>query len=837
MNNLSTKKSLAVIGIDGHFANELNIDRVERAFYQGKVSAIKPLLQEHDLASLCVDSVQRLATANQLKNTEIDVILVNSKSQLGDRFLETYATTFASLCVVPNLSEALVEATSKLQAEQDSPPRVVAILGANQSTLELTNSSKATIPLDDFFEHYQTANGIAAVLLASEDFAKQQSSYIYSIIKSFASCEGKSLGKSDVSKTIASSIALANLTTDDISLLEISALTDKIQSELEITGILDAYQSQDPQCSQKLHTAISCAKSVTGEGYGFSQLAGLLKTVISLQQQYISGINDWQGPAVESIAKWQSSAFYFPTEARPWYPNSNGSSHVAAYSCMSTDSYCHLVLQENKIADKTQDVRKNGYMACSNLSLLLIAFNDQKQLLQKLEALDDHCQNNANSDKTLNVLAHTYYEQFKAEKSSAYRLALIAETTDDLIKEITLAKIGVVKSLDLQSEWKTPKGSYFTAMPVGTENNIAFFYPGIGATYVGLGRDLFHLFPEIYQPVAALADDIGATLKDTFLNPRSISALSFKELKKLDSELRNNLAHIAECGVAFACVFTKIFEEVFNVYADYSAGYSMGEVSMYAALGCWEQPGLMSARLANSETFNNRLSGELTTLRSLWKLDNTVENEHTIWETYSIRSTLAEVTEAAKDEDRVYCTIINTPDNLLIGGYPEACERVIKNLGVRSMAMDMPNAIHSSPAHANYPDMETLFTMDVTDRIKTKMFSSSCYLPIPHRSKAIANSIAKCLCDQVDFPRLVNSLHDKGARVFVEMGPGRSLCSWADKILKHGEPKSHASVPVNAKGTNDELTYNRAVAKLISHGVNVNLDTIFNGSIVVNKTN
>jgi PfaB family protein len=370
---------------------------------------------------------------------------------------------------------------------------------------------------------------------------------------------------------------------------------------------------------------------------------------------------------------------------------------------------------------------------------------------------------------------------------------------------------------------------------VGGENNVAFFYPGIGATYVGLGRDLFHLFPEIYQPVAALADDIGATLKDTLLNPRSISALSFKELKQLDSELRNSLANIAECGVAFACVFTKIFEEVFNVYADYSAGYSMGEVSMYAALGCWEQPDLMSARLANSETFNNKLSGDLTTLRTLWNLDSEPKEQDKIWETYSIRSTLEEVTEAAKGEDRVYCTIINTPDNLLIGGYPEACERVIKKLGVRSMAMDMPNAIHSAPAHADYPDMETLFTMEVTDRIKTKMFSSSCYLPIPHRSKAIANSIAKCLCEQVDFPRLVNRLHDKGARVFVEMGPGRSLCSWADKILKHDEPKPHASVPVNAKGTSDELTYIRALAKLVSHGVNADLETVFKGSIVVRK--
>ena len=105
-------------------------------------------------------------------------------------------------------------------------------------------------------------------------------------------------------------------------------------------------------------------------------------------------------------------------------------------------------------------------------------------------------------------------------------------------------------------------------------------------------------------------------------------------------------------------------------------------------------------------------------------------------------------------------------------------------------------------------------------------------------SKAIAHSIAKCLCDVVDFPRLITTLHDKGARVFVEMGPGRSLCAWIDKILaaqaKDHPIENHVSVPVNAKGTSDELTYLRAIAKLISHGLDLNLDSLFYGSIVIN---
>jgi len=47
--------------------------------------------------------------------------------------------------------------------------------------------------------------------------------------------------------------------------------------------------------------------------------------------------------------------------------------------------------------------------------------------------------------------------------------------------------------------------------------------------------------------------------------------------------------------------------------------------------------------------------------------------------------------------------------------------------------------------------------------------------------------------------------------------------------------KPRVAVPVNAKGTSDELTYLRALAKLISHGVRLDIKTLFKGSIIVQK--
>ncbi|MCJ8295414.1 MAG: PfaB family protein [Colwellia sp.] len=853
----------AIIGLDAQFENQLsvqdNIDSVERALYLGK-SLGKSLAKEQGSAlTISVSkAVERMALANQVPCTDIKVIVL---AQNGTNQAKP-TIDIDNAVVVSSLAKAMLQ-IDELIAQN----ALVALVGVNLpksfTDNDLAADPLATNSFDESFTGYQNCHGMAALLFASVSFAQSNNSYVYSWLKGFAVGD-EVTNFTEVAEVTASALDNAQVSANEVGLLEVSALADSKLAMAESRGLIASYADED-----KLTTAVSCARSVTGEGEGFSQVFGLLRSVIALQQRYIPAISDWQQPLASELQNWQDSSFYLATEARPWYPQPNGSAHLAAYSCLAANNnYCHLVLAENKIIvagekHPSQDIRHNGFIACSELKIILVPADSQPALLTRLIAIAAEADQ---AQQSLKEIALNCFNQAQSA-SSRYTIVLLAESKEELLKEIRSAQSGIETAFAQQKEWRTPKGSFFTPVPVNelatdneaadTEsinNNVSFLYPGIGATYVGLGRDLFHLFPEIHQDVADLADDIGASLKDKLLNPRTIVSPSFKELKQLDLNLRGNLADIAEAGVGFACVFTKVFENVFKVKADYATGYSMGEVSMYAALGAWQQPGLMSARLANSDTFNERLCGDLLTLREHWRLpEPTAEKSNElIWETYTIKATLDEVIKASEGEERVYCTIINTPDSLLLAGYPADCLRVIKKLGVRAMALNMANAIHSAPAKKEYQDMVELYTMEVNPRLKTKMYSSSCYLPVPQLSKAIAHSVAKCLCDRVDFPRLINTMHDKGARVFIEMGPGRSLCSWTDKILDFAvqgvvegtsegdtestaQRKSRVAVPVNAKGTNDELTYLRALAKLISHGVTLDIKTLFKGSIIVHK--
>ena len=971
---------IAIIGIDGQCQQLANIDQLARALYEGSTdqyctaeslhgftddSRLNPLSAY--LACSLVNninaSVARMLAAITSSQSSANKLL-HTKQPLTQASIETivvidagnyaaHPATYKTLALEPNyhlvnqLSVALTLALTFIHAG-----KCVALLGINleaRSTntaqrtenkslyeekalvdISSTNGVLNTISFDQDFSGYGECSGLAGLLMVNATHAINDTLPVYATLKGF--------GQSRVNAGAMQQV-IGDVTTKvdhkKITLIEVSALADQTLAKLEASVLINTHSGQP------LTQAISCARSVLGEGGGLSQVLGLLRTVIALKQGYIPAIKGWQAPTGDLFEQWQASTMYFASESRPLYPNAKRQSHYAAYSCLSAENYCYVLFsQAVDIQDHDVSVdnsinpvysgRNNGYLAHSQRKLFVINGDNQLQLQAQLADLLSTLKKPVKLDKfgntldenMLSDLAKQYYQNYLSQAKNRYTIALVTDSVEALINELTLAQHGVASvfaTLAAQSSvlpkaplprqaqssyWKTPSGSYFTSEPVNqpshtesfsetddvfsqhfqqqnqqhsleqsqhsrqnttrrstkvvtrasaAENNsLCFMYPGIGATYIGLGRDLLQMFPQIYPHLLSITEDVGYSLKDLQLNPRSVCRLDTQALKQHDLALRGKLSEIAEAGVAFACVFTQIFTQVLNIKPSFALGYSMGEVSMFAALGIWQQPAQMSHRLANSTTFNERLSGDLLAVRESWQLPMPAINKTltssqkptstAVWETYTIKATLAEVEAACIDEQRVFCTIINAPDSVLVAGFPDHCLRVFKKLNKRAIPLNMANAIHSPPATAEYDAMVTLYTMAVNQRIATKLFSSSCYLPVPQLSQAIAHSLAKCLCERVDFPRLVNTVYDQGGRIFIEMGAGRSLSSWADKTLmlqkkpiatKQGLTHASISVPVDAKGVCDEINIFRAVATLLSHGVAMDVSCFFEGSIIM----
>jgi PfaB family protein len=430
-----------------------------------------------------------------------------------------------------------------------------------------------------------------------------------------------------------------------------------------------------------------------------------------------------------------------------------------------------------------------------------------------------------NADSLKNIASQTFVK-FQQNSDSKYTLSLTGRNQKELIKEINSAKKGVTNAFANGKDWQTPIGSYFTPKPLGKNGEIAFVYPAAVNTYLGIGRSLFRLFPKVLDDVIIKSLDERAADVEKLVFPRSLSKLSTRQLETLEKKLLDDSLAMFEAEVLFTRLISTIITEDFNIKPKYIFGYSLGETSMMVAQGVWGNFYEVSHTFNSSALFGDRLSGSKNAVREYWGLPKTDTNpENKLWANYVLMATPAQVRECLKNETRVYLTQINTPEEVLIAGEPAACERVIKTLGCNSFPAPFDHVIHCQAMQSESQELETLYTLPAQKIPGIKFYSAAEYQSIEIESNQIAHNIATGLCQQLDFPRLVNRVYGDGAKIFIEAGAGGICSRWIDKNLGNQE---HLTVFLNRRGTDDHSSLIKALAKLLSHQVNLNLTPLYN---------
>jgi acyl transferase domain-containing protein len=135
---------------------------------------------------------------------------------------------------------------------------------------------------------------------------------------------------------------------------------------------------------------------------------------------------------------------------------------------------------------------------------------------------------------------------------------------------------------------------------------------------------------------------------------------------------------------------------------------------------------------------------------------------------------------------------------------------------------------------SEYPELFKLNNLPAQKIPGVICYSAAEYQPITLESEVIAHNIAKGLCQELDFPRLVNRVYQDGAKVFIEAGAGGICSRWIDKILSNQE---HITVSLNRRGLDDHTSIVKALAKLLSHGVKLDISPLYNLSLATTKIN
>ncbi|NJL80470.1 MAG: hypothetical protein HC917_19610 [Richelia sp. SM2_1_7] len=348
-------------------------------------------------------------------------------------------------------------------------------------------------------------------------------------------------------------------------------------------------------------------------------------------------------------------------------------------------------------------------------------------------------------------------------------------------------------------------------------------YPGAYSSYIGIARNLFRLFPKIWDsPVIENLYNRVANI-EKLLYPRSLTALTKRQLEVVEQQLMDNPLSMLESEVGFAALMSAILKDYFRVQPQSCFGYSLGEVSMAIAQGIWTGFNQTSNSLNSSELFTNRLSGNKNAVREYWGLTNE-EIKGEFWSNYVLMADVSQVKEHLKKESRVYLTQINTDKEIVIAGETAACQRVIKAIGCNAIPAPFNHVIHCEAMASEYDELVKLHTLSIHNRPEIDFYSASNYGQLNLDSEVMSHSIAKVLCQQFDFPQLINRVYDAGAKIFVEVGAGNACSRWISENLKERE---HTTIFLNRRGVAEHTTLVRGLAQLFSHRVSVSLSALY----------
>jgi len=648
----------------------------------------------------------------------------------------------------------------------------------------------------------QNADGACAVVAARDD--DRHNPRVYATVNALR------LGRADDgSTTCAQALADAGVTPPDIGYLEVP---DYDVARAGMNGLLAAYRA----AGSDLTCALGSVRATIGAHFA---LAGLLKAALCLYQRYLPPAAGWTEPQ-DAVARRDSDGwpanlpFYAPNTAHPWLLEGETRRYAAVSIHADTDD-AHCILAEPARRDAVRGVCR--HLAEKPLLLFPLADDNREGLRAQLVTL----RRAVEGGETLPNLAQRAFERFRQRRNAVYAAAIVGHNRATMLHEIDFGLEGLDKAFESGKPWMSPQGSYFTPTPLGQTGDVAFVYPGAFNAYLEMGRDLFQVFPRLHELFAEVTARPGHALAARQLYPRSLPPLSEAERRAREADLWGDPLAMISSGTSLAVLHTRLLRDIFGVQPRTALGYSLGEVSMLWAFGVWRDGDAGNALWRNSPLFTTRLCGPMEAVRESWGLPPA---EDDLWRVYILKAPVERVQAQVAHEPRVYLTITNTPQEVVIAGDPQGCARVIAALDCHALRVAFDAVIHNETTRSEHGAFVDLYTHPTYPVPGIDFYSAAGYAPLTLDRTTLARAMADMSCAPVDLPRLVHTAYAGGARVFVELGPQGTCSRWIRRILA-GKP--HAVIPINRPGAGDYETALAVLALLVSHRVPVNLSPLY----------
>jgi acyl transferase domain-containing protein len=637
-------------------------------------------------------------------------------------------------------------------------------------------------PFSDAADGTLLGEGLAMFALKRLSDAERDGDRVYAVIRGLGtSSDGRSKSvyapvSEGQAKAINRAFDSAGYGADTVELVEAHGTATKAGDAAEFGGLKLAFEASGRADHQ--WCALGSVKSQIGHTKAAAGAAGLFKAVMALHHKVLPPTLKVDRPNPELAI--EKSPFYLNSQARPWVRNAEHPRRASVSSFGFGGSNFHVTLEEYAgTAEAAPRLRT------APTELFVISSPSAADLASRGARLADL----ADKEGFTTAARTSQRELVTTDKT---RLSIVASDVADLRAKLDQARAKIAAKPD--EAFSTPTGVHYGVGPV--TGDVAFVFPGQGSQYVGMGADVameHNAAIDAWDAAAGLVATAG--LRDVvFPHP------AFTDEGRAEQARRLTATEWAQPAIATASLALLGVLRAVGVRPTSVAGHSLGELTALAAADALSTNDLVATARKRGELMSAASStpGAMTAVaRPLGE----------------VKALLARLGSTAVVANH------NHPTQVVLAGEIKAIEAVEAELakqGITAKRLPVATAFHSQVvAGATAPFAEHLAGITVKTP-SIDVLSNSEATAYPADPAAIRALMAGQITRSVRFVEMVEAMYEKGARIFVEVGPSAVLTELVGRIL---EGRPHAAIALDRKGKNGVTALQDGLGRLVAAGV------------------
>ncbi|MDR2275340.1 MAG: SDR family NAD(P)-dependent oxidoreductase [Sphingobacterium sp.] len=614
--------------------------------------------------------------------------------------------------------------------------------------------------------------GVAILVLKRYEDAVRDGDRIYSVIKGVGgSSDGKALGltaprKIGQVRALERAYNQAGISAASVGLVEAHGTGTVVGDKTELSALTNLFSRSGALPAQ---THLGSVKTQIGHTKCAAGLAGLIKASLAVYHGVKPPTLHLKQPNAYYNA--QTSPFAFHSETGLWEENRRYAG-ISAFGFGGTNF--HAV-----IANHPQD---NSAIALQSWPSELFVFRgdnyeEAKGQLSQVKALLD-----INDSLPLKDIAYSL--AIASEK--IIQLSIVADSAEDLMMKIELVLSGIES-----------KDTFIVNKRGG---KTAFLFPGQGSQRINMARDLFVVFPAMRKLIAQ-----HPALEKVVFPPTTFDTESLKQQKETikDTRLAQPLLGIVDLALAK-------FLQSLGIVPDMLAGHSYGELPALCFAGVFDEEQLV----------------ELSSKRAQSILDAVEDGDPGAMA--AVNADKERIKTLLNHVENCYLVNYNSPTQCVVAGSTAAIEKLmdlLKQEHISAKKLAVACAFHS-PLVARSKELYANVLKDIPfQETQIPVWSNTTTNLYPKSAPEIKARLTDHLVQPVRFVEELQAMYADGARIFIEVGPGKVLTGLTKSCLEQDQLTLYVE-----DSNRNKLTHLLCMlAQYLGTGRNFSIDKLFEG--------